>query len=387
MQVSKVSTKAFFGKDILHVGIWKRGDERTTYNLMYRDGKKTGGGRTYVKRFHVTSMTRDKVYHLSKGTPGSQVLWFSANLNGEAEQVTIHLSRLPRLKSLKVDVDFAEIAIKGRGAAGNTATKYAVTGRVDLKSAGTSTLGARKVWFDEAVKRLNSEGRGRLIGAFGPDDRLIVVVATGAYELLKPELSTHFPEDMVFLDKWHSDRPLTVVHRDGEKKAVYVKRFHAESSSKTMDFIGESEGSSMLLFTDHGAPIIKCKSKDLGEQRFDLNAFISVKGVKARGKRLSVDPKAKVTLEDTPNPNDVESSEDAVAGSAPPEAAPAESAPSEAPIQTDGATPSQAAPADSAPIQEPTAQAAPSANAPSPPQEQSEPKNSDDADGPQPTLF
>jgi topoisomerase-4 subunit A len=383
MQVSKVSTKAFFGKDILYVGIWKRGDERTTYNLIYRDGKKTGGGRTYVKRFHVTSMTRDKVYHLTKGVPGSQVLWFSANLNGEAEQVTIHLSRMPRLKSLKVDVDFAEIAIKGRGAAGNTATKYAVTGRVDLKSAGTSTLGARKVWFDEAVKRLNSEGRGRLIGAFGPDDRLIVVVASGAYELLKPELSTHFPEDMVFLDKWHSDRPLTVVHRDGEKKAVYVKRFHAESSSKTMDFIGESEGSSMLLFTDHGAPVIKCKSKDLGEQRFDLNAFISVKGVKARGKRLSVDPKAKVSLEDTPNPNAEEPSDDAAA-----ESVPSEAALSEAPTPKEGATPPPAAPADSPPIEEPAAQAAPSANAPSPPQEQSEPKNSDDADGgPQPTLF
>ena len=159
------------------------------------------------------------------------------------------------------------------------------------------------LWFDEAVKRLNSEGRGRLVGAFGPDDRLLVVVASGAYELVKPELSTHFPDDMIFLDKWHSDRPLTVVHRDGEKKAVYVKRFHAENSSKTMEFIGESEGSSMLLFTDHGAPVIKCTAKDLGEQRFSLNEFISVKGVKARGKRLSVDPRAKVTMEDTPDPN------------------------------------------------------------------------------------
>ena len=303
MQVSKVSPKAFFGKDILHVGVWKRGDERTTYNMIYRDGKKSGGGRTFVKRFHVTSMTRDKIYPLTKGTPGSQMLWFSHNPNGEAEQVTVHLSRVQRLKSLKVDVDFAEVAIKGRGAAGNTVTKHPVTGKVDLKSAGTSTLGARKVWFDGAVRRLNSEGRGRLLGAFGPEDRILVVMESGAYELVKPELSVHFPDDMMHLDKWHSDRALTAVHRDGEKKAVYVKRFHAESSSKMVSFIGEEEGSALLLFTDHGAPVIKCKAKDLGEQRFSLAEFIAVKGVKARGKRLSLDPRAKVVLEDTPDPN------------------------------------------------------------------------------------
>ena len=248
-------------------------------------------------------MTRDKVYTLTKGTPGSQVLWFSANPNGEAEQVTVHLSRMPRLKTLKIDVDFSEISIKGRGAAGNTVTKYAVTGKVDLKSAGTSTLGARKVWFDESVRRLNSDGRGRLLGAFGPDDRMLVVVASGAYELVKPELSVHFPDDMVFLDKWRRDRALTVVHLDGEKKAVYVKRFVAESSTKTVGFISEEEGSKMLLFTDHGAPVIQCKGKDLGEQRFSLNEFIAVKGVKARGKRLSTDSRAKVTLEDAPDPN------------------------------------------------------------------------------------
>jgi len=278
------------------------------------------------------------------------------------------------LKSLKVDVDFAEIAIKGRAAGGNTATKYAVTGRVDLKSAGTSTLGARKVWFDEAVKRLNSEGRGRLIGAFGPDDRLLVVVASGAYELVKPELSTHFPDDMIFLDKWHSDRPLTVVHRDGEKKAVYVKRFCAESSSKTMEFIGESEGSSMLLFTDHGAPVIKCKAKDLGEQRFSLNEFIAVKGVKARGKRLSADPRAKVGLEDTPNPND-----NGPAEPEQPDAAVTAPAPVESEVEPQESTP--------APQPEPKA---PSAAAPpaTPSSEKSEPESSADGDGgPQPTLF
>lgn len=373
MQVSKVSPKAFFGKDILHVGVWKRGDERTTYNLLYRDGKKSGGGRTYVKRFHVTSITRDKVYHLTKGTPGSQVLWFSANPNGEAEEVTIHLSRIGRLKTLKVDVSFAEIAIKGRGAAGNTATKYAVTGKVDLKSAGTSTLGARKVWFDEAVKRLNSEGRGRLIGAFGPEDRLLVVVASGAYELMKPELSTHFPDDMLFLDKWHSDRPLTVVHRDGEKKAVYVKRFNAESSSKTVEFIGESEGSSMLLFTDHGAPVIKCKSKDLGEQRFSLNEFIAVKGVKARGKRLSTDPRAKITLEDTPNPND----EVKEAAEAAPEPQAAETSAQQAP-DPKGESPEATAPTSSE-------STAPSKASPT--QESNGPNGTDSEGDAQPTLF
>ena len=263
--------------------------------------QEVGRGRTFVKRFNVTSMTRDKVYPLTKGTPGSQVLWFSANPNGEAEQVTMHLSRMPRLKSLKIDVDFSEIAIKGRGAAGNTVTKYTVTGRWTSRC-GSSTLGARQVWFDESVRRLNGEGGDAFLGAFGPDDRMLVVMESGAYELLKPEMSVHFPDDMIFLDKWHRDRALTVVHLDGEKKAVYVKRFMAESSTKTVSFIGEEEGSKMLLFTDHGAPIVKCKGKDLGEQRFSLNEFIAVKGVKARGKRLSTDHRAKVVLEDTPDP-------------------------------------------------------------------------------------
>ena len=151
-----------------------------------------------------------------------------------------------------------------------------------------------------------------MLGAFGPEDRILVVMESGAYELVKPELSVHFPDDMMHLDKWHSDRALTAVHRDGEKKAVYVKRFNAESSSKMVSFIGEEEGSALLLFTDHGAPVIKCKAKDLGEQRFSLAEFIAVKGVKARGKRLSLDPRAKVVLEDTPDPN-LEAKAEAVA--------------------------------------------------------------------------
>jgi len=314
MQVSRVTSKAFFGKDILHVGVWKRGDQRTTYNLIYRDGKKSVGGRTFVKRFHVTSMTRDKVYPLTKGTPGSQALWFSANPNGEAEQVTVHLSRMPRLKSLKIDVDFARIAIKGRGATGNLVTKNAVTGKVDLKSAGSSTLGARKVWFDQSVRRLNGEGRGRLLGAFGADDRLLVIMSSGAYEIIKPEMSVHFPNGMIHLDKWRPNRVLTAVHLDGEKKAVYVKRFQAEYSTRTVSFISEEEGSRLILFTEHGAPIVRCKGKGLGEQRFSLNEFIAVKGVKARGKRLSTDSRAKVVLEDTPDPNlDSEAEADVVA--------------------------------------------------------------------------
>lgn len=301
MQVSQVTGKAFFGQDLLHVAVWKKGDKRTTYNLIYRDGKVSAGGKTMVKRFQVTSITRDKDYPLTKGTSGSQVLWFSANPNGEAEEVSVLLRRSPRLKKLRIDVDFAELAIRGRGAAGNTVTKYAVR-KIEMRREGSSTLGARKIWYDDTVRRLNTEQRGRLLGSFTAADKLLVVRSTGAFELIDAEISIHFPEEMIHLAKWDPQRPLTALHYDGEKEAYYVKRFVAEAARGVVLFIGESEDSRMVLFTDHGAPEIQPKAKDLSIAAVDLAEFISVKGFKARGKRISQDKRAKFELVETPDP-------------------------------------------------------------------------------------
>ena len=304
MQVSRVTSKAFFGPDLLHVAVWKKGDKRTTYNLIYRDGKSSTAGKTMVKRFQVTSITRDKDYPLTKGTPGSQVLWFSANPNGEAEEVSVLLSRSPRLKKLRIDVDFAELAIRGRGAAGNTVTKYGVR-KIEMRREGSSTLGARKIWYDATVRRLNTEQRGELLGSFTASDKLMVVRSTGAYELIEADISIHFPEEMIHLAKWDPQQPLTVLHYDGEKEAYYVKRFVAELARGVVLFIGEGDGSRMVLFTAHGAPEVLPVAKDLSIAAIDLAEFISVKGFKARGKRISQDKRAKFSLLETPDPYQV----------------------------------------------------------------------------------
>ncbi|MDG2426443.1 MAG: DNA gyrase/topoisomerase IV subunit A [Flavobacteriales bacterium] len=301
MQVARVTGKAFFGRDLLHVAVWKKGDKRTTYNLIYRDGKPGAGGKTMVKRFQVTSITRDKNYALTKGTPSSQVLWFSANPNGEAEEVSVLLRRTPRLKKLRIDVDFSKLAIRGRGATGNTVTKFSVR-KIEMRREGSSTLAARKIWYDSTVRRLNTEERGKLLGSFSASSKLLVVRSTGAYELIEPELSTHFPEEMIHLAQWDPQRPLTAVHYDGEKAAYYVKRFVAEPSRGVALFIGESNDSRLVLFTDHGAPEVQAKAKDLSIAAIDLVEFIGVKGYKARGKRVSQDKRAKFELLDTFDP-------------------------------------------------------------------------------------
>ena len=196
MTISKVSTKAFFGKDIVHVGVWKKGDKRTIYNAVYQDGKK---GSVMVKRFNVVSITRDKEYPITKGTPGSKLLYFTMNPNGEAEVVTVLLRQSGSIKKLKFDLDFADLLVKGRAAKGNIVTKYSVK-RIELKEKGLSTLKPRKIWFDETVQRLNVDQRGELLGDFTSEDRLLIIDQNGIVKTVVPEITLHFNDAMIVLE-------------------------------------------------------------------------------------------------------------------------------------------------------------------------------------------
>src|SRR5690606_22384869 len=239
MMVQKIQPKSFVGKNIIHVGVWKKGDKRTIYNMIYQDGK---AGKAMMKRFAVTSITRDKEYDLTAGTKGSRVLYFSANPNGEAEVVTVQLRAKAKLKKLKFDADFADMAIKGRSAKGNILTKHLVS-KIKLKEEGTSTLSARKIWFDDTVQRLNSEGRGELLGSFKSDDKILTITQSGHYKLTGTNLSTHFEDDLILIEKWIPEKPITAIYFDGEKEDFYVKRFLVEDTDKKTLFITEDDKS------------------------------------------------------------------------------------------------------------------------------------------------
>lgn len=299
MIVTKVSSKSFIGKNIISAWVWKKGDKRTIYNCIYRDGK---NGNTYAKRFSVTSITRDKEYPITKGTPGSEVLYFSRNPNGEAEVVNVQLKALQRVRKTKMDVDFSDYLIKGRGAQGNTITKYPVR-KVELKEKGVSTLGARKIWFDETVKRLNADGRGNFLGDFQPEDKILVLLSSGCYKLSGFDLSTHFDENMIQLEKWDPNKPISAVYYDPEKENWFAKRFLAESSSKEVCFISEHPDAKLGVVSTLFHPSVKLrfnkkfkKTRDKEDEVVDLNEFISVKGYKALGNRLSTLPITEVEL-------------------------------------------------------------------------------------------
>lgn len=198
MIITKVSDKTYVGKDIIHIAVFKKNDKRTIYNMIYKDGK---GGAAYIKRFHVTGITRDKEYDLTQEKAGSEVLYFTANPNGEAEVVTVNLRQVGSIKKLKWDLDFADVLIKGRNSKGNLVTKYTVK-RIELKERGVSTLKPRKIWFDDTVQRLNVDGRGELLGEFKGDDRLLIIRQNGSLKTILPDLSTHFDSDMIVLEKW-----------------------------------------------------------------------------------------------------------------------------------------------------------------------------------------
>lgn len=290
MIVTKVDEKKFVGKDIIHVAVFDKNDKRTIYNLIYRDGK---GGASYVKRFNVNGVTRDKAYDLGQGKPGTQILYFSANPNGEAEVVSIILRQLSNVKKLKFDLDFADLLIKGRGAKGNIVTKYPIK-KIELKEKGISTLRPRKIWFDDTVMRLNVDGRGELLGEFKPEDRLLIITQSGKIKTIIPELSTHFDEDMIVLEKWIKDKPISAIYFDPEKDKYFVKRFLVENENKEEIFISEHPYSRLEIVSTDYRPIAevifaKVKGVQKDNQLINFEEFIAVKGIKAQGNQLTSD--------------------------------------------------------------------------------------------------
>ncbi|MEN8789659.1 MAG: DNA gyrase/topoisomerase IV subunit A [Flavobacteriaceae bacterium] len=291
MMITKVDAKTFIGKNIIHVAVFKKKDSRTTYNMIYKDGR---GGSSYVKRFNVTGVTRDKTYDLSGGKAGSDVLYFSANPNGEAEVVTVHLRQSGSIKKLKWELDFADVMIKGRGSKGNIVTKYSVK-RIELKEKGISTLKPRKLWFDDTVQRLNTDERGELLGEFTGQDRLLIVNQKGEVRTAIPELTMRFEDDMIVLEKWKPNKPISVIHFDGEKERYYVKRFLIEKEDRVENVIAEHPKSYLELVSTDWRPLVelefvKPRGKDAKpNQQVDIEQFIIVKGIKAQGNQLTSD--------------------------------------------------------------------------------------------------
>lgn len=297
MVITKVDDKKFVGKDIIHVAVFNKGDNRTTYNLIYRDGK---SGTSYIKRFNVSSITRDRIYDLTQGKKGSQILYFSANPNGEAEVVSIFLRNLTNIRKLKFDIDFSEINIKSRSAKGNQVTKYPIK-KIELKEKGISTLKPRKIWFDDAVNRLNVDGRGEMLGEFKPEDKLLIITQSGKIKTIMPELTTHFDEDMIVLEKWIPEKPISAIYYEGEKGRYFVKRFVIENENKEEIFISEHPHTRLeIVSTDYipRAEIIFSKEKGVQKDNMEINLeeFISVKGIKALGNQLTADKVKHINL-------------------------------------------------------------------------------------------
>jgi topoisomerase-4 subunit A len=287
MSVSKIDSKTFVGKDIIHVAVFKKKDRRTVYNFIYRDGAK---GASYMKRFNVTSVTRDKEYDLTNGSKGSLVHYFSANYNGEAEIVTINLRSVGSIKKLKWDIDFADLAVKGRAVRGNRITKYNVRS-VDFKFEGVSTLKPRKIWFDDTVQRLNVDERGELLGEFKAEDKLLIITQSGKVKAVKPDLAMHFEGDMIVLEKWKPNKPISAIYLDGEKERYYIKRFLIETTEKEEIFISEHPKSHLEIVATDYRPIaeVQFSKRNIENEIVNLEEFIAVKGIKALGNQFSIE--------------------------------------------------------------------------------------------------
>jgi topoisomerase-4 subunit A len=298
MMVTKVDSKTFIGKDIIHVAVFKKKDKRTIYNMIYRDGK---GGPSYIKRFAVTSITRDREYDLTNGSKGSVGLYFSANPNGEAEVVSINLRQAGSIKKLKWDIDFADILIKGRVSKGNLVTKYPIK-RVELKEKGVSTLKPRKIWFDDTVQRLNVDGRGELIGEFRGEDKLLIINQSGIVKTVTPEVTMHFDDNMIVMEKWVPKKPISAIYFNGEKEMYYVKRFLIEQEGKEESFISEHPNSQLEIVSTDWKPMAEIVyAKERGKDRKDnleinLEEFISIKGISALGNQLTKEKVNQVNL-------------------------------------------------------------------------------------------
>ena len=301
MMVTKVDSKTFIGKDIIHVAVFKKKDKRTIYNLIYRDASR---GPSYIKRFAVTGVTRDREYDLTNGNKGSVVWYFSENRNGEAEVVTVLLRQSGSIKKLKWDLDFADILIKGRVSKGNLVTKYSIK-RVELKEKGVSTLKPRKIWFDDTIQRLNVDERGELVGEFRGEDRILIITQSGTVKTIIPEITTRFGDDMIVLEKWIPKKPVSAIHYDGDKERYYIKRFLIENESREETFISEHENSHLEIVSTDWRPIAEVIfAKDRGKDRKDnlevnLEEFITIKGIHALGNQLTKDKINQINLLDS----------------------------------------------------------------------------------------
>ena len=288
MKVVKVEAKTFIGKNIVHVAIWKKNDKRTVYNMIYREGK---DGSYYMKRFSVTGVTRNTDYKLASDKKGSDMLYFSANPNGEAEKVSVLLKPNARVRKNKIDIDFSELTIKGRDSKGNLVTKYTVK-KVDLKEEGHSTLAPRKIWFDDTVRRLNADARGTLLGTFKGDDKILTINAQGEAKLVSFELSNRFDDDYLILEKWKPEQPITCIYFDGEKQIYFIKRFLLEHTTNIQNFMPSDHPKSfvenILVANNATAEItfVKVKGLEKDPETINIDEFIAVKGIKALGNQF-----------------------------------------------------------------------------------------------------
>ncbi len=291
MKVVKVEAKTFIGKNIQHVAIWKKNDKRTVYNMIYREGK---DGPYYMKRFSVTGVTRNTDYKLASDKKGSEMLYFSANPNGEAEKVTVLLKPNARVRKNKIDIDFTDLAIKGRDSKGNVVTKYTVK-KVDLKEEGHSTLAPRKIWFDDTVRRLNADARGTLLGTFKGDDKILTINAQGEAKLVSFELSNRFDDEYLILEKWNPDQPITCIYFDGEKQIYFIKRFLLDNNTNVQHFMPSDHPKSfvenIVVANNATAEINFAKVKGIEKETeiINIDEFIAVKGIKAIGNQFIKD--------------------------------------------------------------------------------------------------
>lgn len=324
--VSKVQEKGFVGENIIHIDVFRKGDERTVYNMIYQDG---AFGHIMVKRFSVTGVTRDKIYDLTKGTKGSKVLYFSANPNGEAEIITVFHKPKPKLKKLNFDFDFAEIAIKGRSSMGNILTRNAVR-KISKKGEGVSTLGARKIWFDDTVKRLNTEQRGIFLGEFKGSDKILTITKSGGIRLYNFDLSNHFDDDLLIIKKYNPEKVVSAVYVDGETQKHYLKRFQIEDTDKKVSLLDEHPETQLISLSLNSTPKITVvfdkdvNGKNYENEEIDAVEFIGTKSYKAKGKRISnhaikdivwIEPEepeeiVEETQEETPPPIELSKPED-----------------------------------------------------------------------------
>ena len=299
MQVVKVDSKVFIEKDIIYAAVFKKKDQRTIYNLVYKDGS---GGTSYIKRFAVSGVTRDKPYNLTQGKPNSEILYFTANPNGEAETVSILLRNTGSVKKLKWELDFADLQIKGRSVKGNIVSKHNIL-RVELKERGVSTLKPRKIWFDPTVLKLNVDDRGNLLGAFRGDDKLLVINHKGDAKTVAPDLSLHFESTPLVMERWVEKRPITAVYFDGDKERYFIKRFLIENVNKEDNFL--KENSKLIFVSSEWRPVIELiftkprGAEELPNRLVVVEDFIGVKGFKALGNQLVTEKIKEVVLSES----------------------------------------------------------------------------------------